>query len=382
MLARFNTGGSLDKTFDTDGIQITDFRTYNDVINSVAIQSDGKIVAAGSASNGQNDAFAIARYNTDGSPDNTFDTDGKKMTFINSNNVYAVSLAVQDDGKLVAAGYEQSAVKTNFAIVRYNANGSLDNSFDSNGSLIGNFKQNNTVFTSTAVQKDGKIAAAGYTWNGANYDNIVIRYNTNGSLDTSFSSDGTLVTATSSNPFTSKIALQTDGKIVIGAGNLLARYNTNGGLDNTFGTDGKQTASFEISSCKLEPDGKILIAGGTTIARYSANGSLDNSFNGSGILSTYYSVKDLAFQSDGKIVAGEDGEDNAFVIVRYNIDGSIDPAFNAQSPNWGGGEADQDNIFISYISTVSIQKDGKIIAAGYGGYSYRYSLDYNTLVAR
>lgn len=383
VVARFNINGSRDNTFNKSGIQSTDFRTYDDYINAVAIQSDGKIVAAGYASNGLNNAFAIARYNTDGSADNTFDTDGKKMNFIGSADVYAVSLAIQSNGKLVAAGYNQSAATTNIAITKYNTDGSFDNTFNRGGTSIVYFKQKNTVFTSSVVQKDGKIAAAGYAWNGTNYDNIAVRYNTNGSADTSFSSDGMLITGTSPNPYTSKIALQSDGKIVVAAGGLLTRYNTNGSLDNTFGTNGKQTAGFGISVLKLQIDGRIVIAGGITIARYTANGSLDNSFNGNGILSTYYLVKDLAFQSDGKIVVGEDSnEDDVYILVRYNVDGSADVAFSGQDPHWGGDEADQGDYFTSHISSVSIQKDGKIIAAGYGGYSDRYSLDYNTLVAR
>lgn len=108
VLVRFNSRGSLDSSFNKNGIQTTDFRTYDDIVNSIAIQSDGKIVAAGYASNGLNNAFAIVRYSTDGIPDNSFDSDGKKMTYITSNNVHAVSVAINNsNGKLVAVGYEE-----------------------------------------------------------------------------------------------------------------------------------------------------------------------------------------------------------------------------------------------------------------------------------
>ena len=156
---RLNVDGSLDNSFGNSGIQTTDFRTYDDGINSLAIQADGKIVAVGYASNGLNYAFAIARYNTDGSIDNTFDADGKKMTFIGSGNIYAVSTAILSNGKIISAGYN------NIVLAKYNTDGSLDKTFNRSGTLVNSIKQKNTWFTSSVVQKDGKIVSAGYISN-------------------------------------------------------------------------------------------------------------------------------------------------------------------------------------------------------------------------
>ena len=102
---------------------------------SVAIQSDGKIVAAGDSNNGSNSDFALVRYNTDGSLDTSFDSDGKVTTAIGSGTDEAYSVAIQSDGKIVAAGYSNNGSNNDFALVRYNTDGSLDTSFDSDGKV-------------------------------------------------------------------------------------------------------------------------------------------------------------------------------------------------------------------------------------------------------
>jgi uncharacterized delta-60 repeat protein len=148
-----------------------------DYANSVALQNDGKIVTAGGSNNG-NDDFAVVRYNTDGSLDNTFDSDGIVMTDINSGNDYAYSVVLQSDGKIVVAGYSISvADEYKFAVVRHNSDGTFDTSFDSDGITTENVGGLGDYGYCAAVQSDGKIVVGGSAANSAsNLDFAVIRY--------------------------------------------------------------------------------------------------------------------------------------------------------------------------------------------------------------
>lgn len=385
VLARFNINGTIDNSFNKIGIQNTDFRGYDDIITEIAIQPDGKIVATGNGSNGYNNAFAISRYNKDGSLDNSFDSDGKKLTYITSNNIYAFSVAVSGQGKIITVGYEEATTNmnpTNIALIRYNSDGSLDNTFNLKGTLINHFLGGKkSKFSCSTVQTDGKILAAGNTWNGKNYDFVVVRFNTNGSLDNTFSSDGIQTMDFGSNDYAKSIAVQSDGKIVVVGGTYLLRYNINGSLDNTFSTDGKQKANFIISSLKLQKDNKILVAGGSALARYNTNGSFDFSFNGDGKVSTPVEVNDLAVQSDGKIVVI-----GGLTIARYTITGSLDNTFD------GDGirikeitNNDEDSYYNSsgYNATsLSIQSDGKIVVGGDSLVWTKYTEDHFTVINR
>ena len=134
-----NADGSLDTSFDTDGKVTTAIGSATDYGRSVAIQSDGKIVVAGYSNNGSNFDFALARYNTDGSLDTYFDSDGKITTAIGSSNDYAFSVAIQSDGKIVVAGYSYNESGGEFALARYNTDGSLDTSFDTDGKVTTGF---------------------------------------------------------------------------------------------------------------------------------------------------------------------------------------------------------------------------------------------------
>lgn len=364
---RFNADGSPDNTFDGDGAKTINFG-YDDQASSMAFQLDGKIIIAGTTNNNTIN-FAIARCNTDGSPDNTFSGDGKQITdFGPSTSDYLNSIAVQKDGKIIVSGYTIKPGATSVAAARYNTDGTPDNSFNDNGTLSFIYSERGaTVYKATAVQSDGKVIAAGYGWNGSNYDFVVVRYNIDGSLDKTFSDDGIQVTDfNSSNDYANAVVIQPDGKILAAgsAGNdfAIARYNTNGSPDNTFDLDGLKTTDFglteSITKILLQADGKIL-ACGSAILRYNADGSTDNSFNGNGRVPRGGS--DLAIQNDGKIIISGDDK-----VTRYNIDGSIDVNFgdegeldliNDESPLY-----DPDWDFHS--KSILIQSDGKILIGG------------------
>jgi uncharacterized delta-60 repeat protein len=376
--------GELDPSFDGDGRVVTDFGPGDDA-SGIAIQADGKIVAAGSSNAGVNPAnFALARYDPDGSLDLTFDNDGRVVTNFGTGNDVALGVAIQADGKIVAAGFSNSGGNDDFALARYNPAGSLDPSFDGDGRVVtdlgGNFEQAFGV----AIQADGKIVAAGFSDSGANPQNFALaRYNPDGSLDPSFDGDGGVVTDFGAFDFPHAVAIQGDGKIVAagfsGAGAnpdnfALARYNLDGSLDPSFDGDGTVVTDFgdidQAFSVAIQADGRIVAAGRSfagadfALARYNPDGSLDSSFDGDGRVLTDFGADNeasgVAIQTDGRIVvAGVSGGD--FALARYNTDGSLDPSFD------GDGRVVTDFGAFDFPHAVAIQGDGKIVAAGVSG---------------
>ena len=167
-LVRYTVDGSLDTIFGDSGIANTDFFGFEDQGSSVVVQADGKIVVAGYATSGGNRDFALARYNNDGSLDTSFDGDGKVTTDFAGSTDFATSVAVQADGRIIVAGQSDTGGGDyDFALARYNVNGSLDTSFNGDGRLTTDFGSSQDRATSVALQADGKIVVAGYTFNGS-----------------------------------------------------------------------------------------------------------------------------------------------------------------------------------------------------------------------
>ncbi len=330
----------------TTAIGATDNKAH-----AVAIQSDGKIVLAGYSYNGTDNNFAVARYNTDGSLDNTFDADGMVTTSFELNsNGRAFAVTVQADGKIVVAGYYTNVdTDRDFALVRYNTNGSLDNTFGSGGIITTVIDDGVDEAQSVVIRNDGKIVVVGYSFDFTTRVFTAVRYNIDGSLDNAFDSDGIVTTSINNNDDAAySAALQPDGKIVISGYTsgetydfAIIRYNIDGSLDNSFDRDGIVTTDFDASSeisyaIAIQTDGKILAAGDFDngivydfiLVRYKTNGTLDNTFGIDGYVNTEMgasSAEDvatcIALQSDGKIlVAGNtnDGSDMDFAIARYN----------------------------------------------------------------
>ncbi|MCP4538197.1 MAG: hypothetical protein GY832_13740, partial [Chloroflexi bacterium] len=359
-LARLNSDGSLDTSFDTDGFANADFGA-DDVAFAVARQSDGKIIVAGRVwVTGPGYNFGLARYNSNGSLDTGFDTDGKVDTdfYISSDSGNAVAIQ-SADGKIVVAGDIHNGTNYDFGLARYNSNGSLDTNFDTDGKVNTDFSSSYDYGKAVAIQADGKIVVAGYTNSSGNYDFGLARYNSNGSLDTSFDTDGRVTTdfaGASDQGFA--VAIQTDGKIVVvgsvngGADFGLARYNSNGSLDTSFDTDGKVTTDFSASNDQanavvIQSDGKIVVVGQSglssatdfALARYNSDGSLDTFFGTGGKLLTDFVGqadygKAVAIQSDGKIVAAGYRTDlnnsRDFALTRYKaltFDKSVDDVY-------------------------------------------------------
>lgn len=274
-LVRFNTDGAVDNSFALGG-KVTTPIGVDSFANAMRIQTDGKIILAGSALDGSNYDVALARYNANGSLDTTFNSTGKVTTPVLAGHDVANAVAVRPDGKIVVAGYAFNGLVSNFAVLRYNANGSLDTTFDTDGKLTTSILGVDDAATGVAVQADGKVVAAGYAKNGAVLNFAVARYNTDGSLDTSFDTDGKVTTSIlGGNDAATAVLIQSNGKIVVSgtAANVndydvaVARYNANGSLDASFDADGKVSYSFGTETdnvgyaVTLDAAGQIVIAG-------------------------------------------------------------------------------------------------------------------------
>ncbi len=367
-LARYNADGSLDTSFSSDGKLTTNVDSGVDSGEDMALQSDGKILVAGYSHNGSDYDFALVRYNADGTLDTSFGTvvsgqtrSGMVTTAILSGNDFARAVALQSDGDIVVAGASHNGTNEDFALARYDTNGDLDTSFGNNGKVTTAILSNAEYIFDVAVQSDGKIVAAGYSNNGSDNDFALARYNANGSLDTSFDTDGKVTTAIgSSDDLGQAIALQSDGDIVVAGYSsngsnddfALVRYNANGSLDTSFGTvvSGQTRSGKVITAIRsrndrargvvLQSDGDIVVAGESenasarndfALARYDTNGDLDASFDSDGKVTTAFAstsadvAYDLALQTDGKIVAaGASGE--RIALARYHGDAQQTPA--------------------------------------------------------
>jgi len=407
--AKPESSGSLDSIFGTGGIVTTSIGTSDDSANAVAIQSDGKIVAAGYSYTGSGSGcdFAVARYNTDGSLDSTFGTNGIVTTAIGTGYNYAYSVAIQSDQKIVVAGSAGYGTYEDFALVRYNTDGSLDSTFGTNGIVTTAIGMWNDAL-SVAIQSDQKIVAVGRSSvnSFSYYDFALVRYNTDGSLDSTFGTGGKVLTAIGSyHDEAYGIAIQSDQKIVaVGRSSdstntnsdfSLARYNTDGSLDSTFGTGGKvltaigSTGDNYAHSVAIQSDGNIVAAGFSyngsdsdfALVRYTTSGSLDSTFGTNGIVTTAIGTSNalangVAIQSNGKIVAAgysSNGSNYDFALARYTTSGSLDSTFGT-----GGIVTTAIGTGNDIAHGVAIQSDGKIVAAGSsyisGSSSYDFSL--------
>lgn len=454
VLARFLSTGPIDVSFTSDGYEEYDWGgTYSPSMGCLEIQSDGKLLLGGSISNGINSDMLVARYNADGTIDNTFHGDGKQTTHIGGSES-VLDLTLQTDGKVIAAGRVfYPTLPTVFALARYEADGDLDGTFGVQGTQITSFSGYDgaaattvvvhsdgditaaggasknytsdvavatydvqgtldvdgypvqrftayyadngfTMFRALAVQPDGKLVAAGYAWNGNDYDFLIARFNTDGTLDQGFGTGGYQLThfpsAGTGDELAGSVAIQSDGKIVaagqffnfiVGGGLPVARYNADGSLDASFDSDGLLLIDFagifeEGNAIVIQPDGKILIGGSIdnadfdfALCRLNADGSLDVSFGTSGMVATNFGYQDiiwgLALQPDGKILAtGNTSDPNSFAgfdfcTVRYNSDGTVDMGFGTNgrvTTDFDGG--------IDFAEAIALQSDGKFVVGG------------------
>ncbi|AFZ57397.1 DUF4347 domain-containing protein [Anabaena sp. PCC 7938] len=390
-LSRLNADGSLDTNFGNYGKVNTNLGGFHNKAN-VAVQADGKIVVATLTDSGGQQQIGVVRYNANGALDTTFGGgDGIVLTPLNLNNYYGtsgpnnVSLAFQSGGKILIGTTAYNGNNTDFALVRYNSDGSLDNSFNSNGIVLSNLG-NNTYerATSLLVQADNNIVVAGSTNNnnGTGDHIAIVRYlgaggstgGAPGQLDSSFSGDGKVTTDFGFYERAESLAVQSDGKLVVlastSSGNTLIRYNLDGTVDTSFGGNGSVPyigGGFVVSAVTVQSDGKILVLSGNgngsnqdiRLERYNSNGSIDSSFGNFGKAVFDFGgneyARNLIVQTDGKILVA--GESNGQVLLtRYLATGVIDNTF-------GGGTG---RVFTNLPSTeisnyIALQSDNKIL---------------------
>lgn len=297
MVARYTPAGVLDTSFSGDGIVQLDFAGAADIAYAVALQPDGRIVVAGQATVGGQYGTGLARFMPDGSLDTSFWGTGSRYIGIASTPMQWVremfDVTIQPDGKIVAAGQVNG-----FAIIRVNPDGSMDTTFDGDGIAAPNVSGSTSYARAVVVLADGRIVVAGDSYIDAarNYDYAMVRLTSTGALDTTFDGDGISIAATGpSQDVPSQLLVTSDGKYVI-AGSVafgdhgLVRFNANGSLDTTFGTSGMtvNTAAGSAGDAYQQRDGAIIIAGQTPasgdfeITRYRPNGLLDTSFGVNG----------------------------------------------------------------------------------------------------
>ncbi len=393
----FAQAGSLDPTFSTDGIVVQDFSTGLDDAHDIAIQSDGKILVAGRYFNGTNIDFTLFRFNTDGTLDLTYNSDGLANADLLGID-YTYALEIQSDHKVVVVGCtEATPLSTNMCIglVRFNSDGTLDTSFDGDGVVVTDLVGLAANARDVRIQSDGKIVVAGSSNDGITADYVTLRYNPDGSLDNTFDGDGMVITNLGvDTDIAEGLCIQSDGKIIVVGTTVLdfthsfdigmVRYNTDGSIDNTFDTDGIVIQDVALDAdagtgIALQTDGKILVSGSVTLSsdtdcgilRFNTDGSLDNTFDSDGINSIdLFGVNqeplDLAVQADGKIVlVGYHDDlvsDNDFLVARFNTDGSADITFGTDglvTTDITG--TDKGDVGFGIV----IQSDGKILATGY-----------------
>ena len=397
--------GDLDPTFGIGGKVTTDIKRSTDIANAVALQADGKLVVVGQTYQNNDystEDFVVARYNTDGTLDTTFGSRGRVRTDFPGLAAVPSSVVIQPDGKIVVAGgaFPLFTFAGNFEVVRYNSNGSLDTSFGNGGIVTTVFPEGSYAFD-VALQPDGKIIAAGTLFidfnpgDQSDTDFALARYNTDGSLDTTFGSGGTVSTDFVGNEDDAfSVLIQPDGKIVaVGSANegatyydfAAVRYLSNGTIDTTFGTAGKVTTDFgargfdRAHSAALQADGRIVAAGfaisasgisqNYAVARYTSSGVLDTTFGNGGKTqidfgSCCQSAYAVLLQSDGKIVtvgyANTESSDSDFLLARLNSTGSLDNTFGI-----GGKVRTSFGDLNGGANGAALQSDGKIVAVGF-----------------
>lgn len=352
-VARYNTDGTLDASLDGDGSVITSLPLSNQ-FTSVVIQPDGKIVAAGYVGQAPLFNVAVVRYLPNGALDTTFDVDGIVVTDFPGGHEVGMEVALQPDGNIVvlADRFNTSTFKNEFAVVRYRADGSLDPTFDGDGMVMTPVGSGTNLPKSLAIQPDGKIVAAGAARNAttSNFDIALVRYNPDGTLDNTFSGDGKVV-STFLNQFSSQreslangVVIQTDGKIMVGglivseAGSThdfaLVRYKADGQLDPTFGQGGVVSTDFSTGvnpneegaeGIALQADGKPVLVGTT----YLPSNSNLRDF----ALARYDGISVLENQSP-VANAGQDQSVDELAPVTLDGSGSSDPDDDPLTYQW------------------------------------------------
>lgn len=386
--------GVLDPSFGNSGKVVTSFGEENSFMKALVIQSDGKILAGGNVVVQGHSQFGLARYNSDGIPDLTFGIGGKSAVLVSDFHMYLLSIALQSDGKIVASGKLFNADQSDSqpVLVRYNDDGTLDTAFGNQGMVIA-FENGDVIeIQAITLQSNGKIIAAGYVTNQSVYSNfLLLRFNSNGTPDSDFGVNGVINMRFRAKDYAKSVTILNDGKILVAGTSsdvwnngydfdfIVAKFNVDGTLDTSFGDNGKTIVGIANEGegamyMKVQPDAKIMVAGehngdsyGFEQVRLLSNGIPDTDFGKNGIVLTALPasyMQAVATQVDGKIVAtgyyNPGACCSAIRLIRFQTDGSLDPTFGD-----GGIVSQITDSGQSYA--LVLQSDGKIIISGGGG---------------
>lgn len=379
--------GTPDVTFGSNGKVITPVGTGADVAYALVLQPDGKVVIAGSCNEYPYGKFCAVRYNAVGTLDTSFGTEGKVITTISGGVNYPRAMVIQLDGKLVIAGYCYIPGPA-FCALRYTENGLLDDSFGTLGIVLTSFNGSYVYASAMALQPDGKLLLVG------DFESLscTVRYNGNGTLDTTFGAAGKVCTGIGSlRVKPTSVLLQPDGKLVLAGGCgtgqdidndfCALRYNADGSLDSSFGNEGKLVIPIGLkydnaTALARQPDGKLVLVGMCVTSvtshycavRLLSDGTLDQTFGiGGKVISEVTAnggiARAVVLQPDGKLVLvgacnGVSGFD--FCVVRLNDNGTRDGTYGANgavvTPIGNGIDEGQ---------AAALQPDGKLLVAGY-----------------
>lgn len=349
----YGAPGSLDTSFGGGKVMLPGGAS-DDYAYAAAVQADGKIVIAGRAAEQRGD-FALIRLDRDGNLDTSFGTGGRVLTDFAGASETIYAIAIQPDGKIVAAGVSTVTGSGNdFALARYRPDGSLDTSFGTGGKVTTTIGPDSDTAYAVLVQPDGTIVAGGDSNRATTgVDFALARYTAAGVLDPSFGTGGIALTPIAQFGARDSIyalARQADGKLVAAGGEgdfTLVRYHADGSLDAGFGTGGKLAHLFGSTigaarAVTVAPTGEIYVAGhahhAVSVARLTAAGVLDGSFGTGGKVQTMLSATNwneaqaIALDAGGKLVVAGwvyEGASSAgnFAVVRYDSAGALDPAF-------------------------------------------------------
>ncbi|HEX8565143.1 MAG TPA: FG-GAP-like repeat-containing protein [Pyrinomonadaceae bacterium] len=341
---RLNPNGTLDSSFGNNGVVTTDMGTWGDTPFAVAIQPDNKIVVVGHTHSDTFQDIALARYNSDGNLDSAFGNGGKIVMPLTDSEDYLLDVVVQSDGKILASGFARKDFFTSdLLIVRYMENGVPDAAFGTNGVLKRQITQR-SVASALTLQSDGKIVVAGDV-NNSGQDSLLLRLNSDGTFDSTFDGDGQVIVETNiSTNFFNSVEIQPDGKIVAAGSSLttvsatggytVARFNQNGSLDTSFGSNGVVITPMWgnynfLQDLAIQSDGRIIVFGyisdsnqnpqESALVRYTSSGTLDTSFGVNGIVKTPFSDAGAFsaghLQSDGKLLIAS--RSDGFSVLRF-----------------------------------------------------------------
>jgi uncharacterized delta-60 repeat protein len=325
--------GELDAGFGNNGRIATSVGNYGDQAYAVALQQDDRILVGGSSSNGADLDFALVRYHADGTLDLSFNYDGTVTTQVGRGDDEIAALAVQDDGYIVAAGYSINDGSRDFALARYTPDGERDTAFGVNGIVVTPFTDMDDEITAMAVDDEGRIVVAGYSTGTAGRVVIVGRYLANGELDPTFASEGVGLTGVGDDALARSIDFDADNRIVV-AGSyynedqtevMVLRFTDSGDLDTTFGEDGLALPAYTIAptegfGVKVHESGAILVAGSV-----GSPGELDTAlfnFTGKGL-------PDVRFGDNGMLVVEASREDDMALALDLKGDAVYLSGFTA-----------------------------------------------------